>query len=258
MSGSMEKNSVKPVVPGSSLTAERISPFLTAEWRDLVVLNFEIDRKLLEPYVPRGTEVDLWRDRALVSVVAFRFLKTRVKGFAIPFHTDFTEVNLRFYVRREAEEGIRRGVVFIKELVPRRAIAAVARLAYNENYFHAPLSHELKELGEKRFLKYGWKDRYGASAVSAETVGPPRPLAAGSESEFILEHYWGYSRARDGGTIEYAVRHPRWRAWENCEAALELAPGSYGPGFSTALQRAPVSAIVAEGSEISVHPGVRL
>src|SRR6187455_2734884 len=115
--------------------------FLTAEWRDLVMLNYEVDPAILLDLVPAGTELDLWQGRTLVSVVDFRFLRTRVLGLAIPWHIDFEEVNLRFYVRREASEGLRRGVVFVKEIVPRRAIAWLARLLYNENYVALPMSH---------------------------------------------------------------------------------------------------------------------
>src|SRR5262245_20887686 len=108
--------------------------FLTADWRYLVMINYEVDPEILHPYIPGGTELDQWQGRTFVSVVGFLFLRTRVLGLTIPFHHNFEEVNLRFYVRRRAIEGWRRGVVFIREIVPRWAIAAVAREFYNENY----------------------------------------------------------------------------------------------------------------------------
>src|SRR5262245_9199655 len=108
--------------------------FLTAEWRYLAMINYEVDPAILHPYIPRGTELDRWQGRTFVSLVGFLFLKTRVLGLWVPFHSDFEEVNLRFYVRRRAPDGWRRGVVFIREVVPRRAIATVARVFYNENY----------------------------------------------------------------------------------------------------------------------------
>src|SRR5918996_5117390 len=120
------------------------STFLTAEWRDLVMLNYEVDPQVLARRVPPGTELDIWQGRALVSVVGFRFLRTRVLGLPIPFHRDFEEVNLRFYVRRQAEDGWRRGVVFIKEIAPRWAIATVARVVYNENYAARPMRHRIE------------------------------------------------------------------------------------------------------------------
>ena len=45
---------------------------------------------------------------AYVSLVGFRFLNTRVLGVSIPFHRDFDEVNLRFYVRRNIGSEVRR------------------------------------------------------------------------------------------------------------------------------------------------------
>ena len=139
------------------------SRFLTAEWRDLVMLNYEIDPGILAGLVPAGTELDLWQGRALVSVVGFHFRRTRVMGVAIPGHSNFEEVNLRFYVRREGPEGWRRGVVFVKEIVPRFAIAWVARALYNENYVALPMRHAI--VGRSRAA------RSGASAISGGTTG---------------------------------------------------------------------------------------
>ena len=100
--------------------------FLTAKWHDLIMVNYEVDPKLLEPRVPLGTELDLQDGKCFVSLVGFMFLDTRVMEFLVPFHVNFEEVNLRFYVKRETEDELRRGVVFIKEIVPKSAIAAVA------------------------------------------------------------------------------------------------------------------------------------
>src|SRR4051794_21434553 len=131
--------------------------FLTAEWRYLAMLNYEIDPQVLLPRVPRGTELDLWQGRALVSMVGFRFLDTRVRGLSFPFHRDFDEVNLRFYVRRHPSDGARRGVVFIKEIVPRHAIAYIARALYNENYVCLPMRSELKTDQHSLRASYRWR-----------------------------------------------------------------------------------------------------
>ena len=74
--------------------------FLTAEWKQLLMLNFAVDPALLRPFLPAGTEIDSFEGRTYVSLVGFQFNDTRVAGFAIPFHRSFEEVNLRFYVRR--------------------------------------------------------------------------------------------------------------------------------------------------------------
>ncbi|MEM7048860.1 MAG: DUF2071 domain-containing protein [Acidobacteriota bacterium] len=236
-------------------------PFLTARWEDLILLNWACPQKLLEPLVPAGTELDPWQGENFVSLVGFRFLDTRVKGFAIPFHRHFDEVNLRFYVRRQAEDGeLRRAVVFVRELVPRRAIAAIARWLYNEPYSAVPMSSrgevDPESGGELRYL---WKTDGTYFGLSARAEGPARQLEAGSAAEFITEHYWGYTRQRDGGTAEYQVEHPPWRVWEAAEASFEGDGATlYGNAFGELLAQPPTSAFVAIGSEVAVYPGRRL
>ncbi len=233
--------------------------FLTAQWRDLLMLNYAVDPALLAPHVPAGTTLDLWKGEALVSVVGFRFVDTRVLGVPLPGHRDFEEVNLRFYVRREAAEGVRRAVVFLRELVPRRAIAWVARAWYNEPYRALPMRHSVTERASERSVRYEWREGRAWTGVAARTVGESSPLEPGSEAEFITEHYWGYTRQRDRGTVEYEVAHPRWRVWPALDAALsgDIA-ATYGEVFAPALASRPRSAFVADGSPITVYRPRRL
>lgn len=229
--------------------------FLTAEWRSLLMMNYAIDPAVLRPLVPHGVELDLWQGEALVSMVGFLFLDTRVLGLPIPFHRNFEEVNLRFYVRRETPEGWRRGVVFVREIVPRQAIATLARVLYNEPYLACATRHRLTAGS----CEYGWHFGGRWNEMSAEFSGEPGPLKEGSAEEFIFEHYWGYTRQRDGGTAEYRVEHPRWRAWKARAARLDCeAERLYGADFARALAAEPVSAFVAEGSPISVRIGARI
>ena len=229
--------------------------FLTAEWRDLALLNYEIDPEVLRPYAPAGTEVDLWDGRCFVSVVGFRFLKTRVLGAPIPFHRNFLEVNLRFYVRREVRDEIRRGVVFIKEIVPRRAIAWVARVLYNENYVALPMRHEVNGAS----ARYEWRFEGTWNGLSLATRGDWNIPGPESEAAFITEHYWGYAVQRDGSTLEYQVEHPRWRVAQAEDVELVCDAGRlYGDEFAEALSREPASAFLADGSEILVRRGRRL
>jgi uncharacterized protein YqjF (DUF2071 family) len=151
--------------------------FLTAEWRYLAILNYEIDPALLLPFVPKGTELDSWNDTTFASMVGFLFLDTRVLGMAIPFHRDFEEINLRFYVRHKAEDGWRRGVVFVKEIVPRTAIAWTARWLYNENYVALPTGHFILRSAAKpaniESVKYYWTYRGRTDFIALETRGEP-------------------------------------------------------------------------------------
>lgn len=230
--------------------------FLKAEWRHLAMLNYVIDPALLASRVPAGCELDFFAGRTFVSVVGFLFLDTRVLGVPIPFHRDFEEVNLRFYVRHKAEDGAwRRGVVFVKELVPRWAIAFVARTLYGENYEALPMRHELG----KDKLAYQWRRQGRWEGLSARFSGEPAFAPEEAEETFIAEHYWGYARQRGGGTVEYQVEHPPWRVWRATDASFEANVATlYGPEFVETLAGTPSSAFIAEGSEIIVRQGRRL
>lgn len=236
-------------------------PFLTARWRYLAMLSYPVAPEVVEPFVPRGTELDFWQGRTYVSVVGFLFLDTRVRGLGIPGHRDFEEVNLRFYVRRKGPEGWRRGVVFIKEIVPRFAIAATARLLYGEKYVSLPMRHSITGDPARGGMevRYGWRNRGRWNGIEAVVSGAPREAAPGSEEEFITEHYWGYSTLRGGGCVEYKVEHPRWRVWRLERPVLDCDVASlYGERFVETLAAAPSSAFLADGSEVTVYQGSRV
>ena len=233
--------------------------FLTAEWRYLAMLNYAVDPALLAPRVPRGTALDQFEGRTYVSLVGFRFLSTRVFGIPVPFHRNFDEVNLRFYVQRRESGGVKRGVVFIQELVPRRAIAAVARLAYHENYRSLPMTHQIEESGAGLSVQYAWRHEERANSLSVLATGSPRRMVEGCEEQFIAEHYWGYRRQPDNSTLEYHVDHPPWRVWQVTQAQFSGDAGVlYGAEFGSVLTRSPDSAVLAEGSPVKVHVGRRL
>ena len=238
-----------------SNTAMPKNTFLTAEWRHLAYANYECDPELLAPYVPSGTEIDLWQGRCYVSVVGLQFLKTKLLGLAIPFHRDFPEVNLRFYVRREVDGEVRRGVVFIKEIVSRHAVTSVARGVYNENYVTLPMRHEIKPDS----YRYEWRHKRTWNRLSVATHGEWNVPDPSSEESFVAEHYWGYAAQRDGSTLEYEVEHPRWRMAMADEVEFVCDVGRlYGEEFTEALSREPVSAFMAEGSAVVVKRGVRM
>jgi len=237
--------------------------FLTAEWRYLLMLNYTVEPDLLRPHVPGGVELDAWDGKTYLSMVGFLFLRTRVLGLWVPLHTNFEEVNLRFYVRRRTPEGWRRGVVFIKEIVPRRLIATVARVCYNEPYAAMPMRHcievENDRLQNGGSVEYAWRFQDRWNSLRATTIGAPLSPKEGSEEEFITEHYWGYTTQPNGGCKEYHVEHARWNVWRVREAALHCEIASlYGAKFTKPLGASPQSAFVAEGSPIVVSPGTAI
>jgi uncharacterized protein YqjF (DUF2071 family) len=178
---------------------------------------------------------------------------------AIPMYSNFEEVNLRFYVRRRVGSELRRGVVFIQETVPRRAIALVARVFYNENYVAVSMGHEIRTVGDGLSVGYRWQCGTGWDEIKVETTGNSGLPAEGSAEQFITEHYWGYAAQRDGGCVEYRVAHPAWKVWQVRQCAFDGdAEKSYGKEMAEVLAREPQSAFLAEGSAVTVMRGRRL
>ncbi|MFM9903147.1 MAG: YqjF family protein [Pyrinomonadaceae bacterium] len=229
--------------------------FLTAHWQDLIMANYEVDPTLLAGRVPRGTELDLENGKCFVSLVGFMFLDTRVLGIPIPFHINFEEVNLRYYVKREAEGEVRRAVCFIKEIVPRFAIATVARLMYGEPYECWRMAHERA----KTAVSYSWSkgDCHASLSVEIdESVGVP---ADGSHGEFIIEHYWGYTERGGGRVDEYKVEHPKWELFSVKDERIDVDFGRvYGEEFAFLTGQKPYSILLAKGSEVSVYKGKQI
>jgi uncharacterized protein len=219
------------------------------------MLNYEVDPALLAPLVPTGTTLDAFAGRTLVSVVGFRFLGTRLLGLPIPGHRNFDEVNLRFYVRRGVAGEVRRGVVFVRELVPRAAIAWLARRAYHEPYRAVPMRSLVPAAGAPPGrLVYAWRTGGRWQQVAATAAGEAAVPAQDSEAAFITHHLWGYTRQPDGGTVEYEVEHVRWGVWQAAAPTLDADVADlYGPAFVPVLARPPVSALIADGSPVVVY-----
>ncbi len=234
--------------------------FLSAEWRDLLMLNYEVDPACLQKYVPAGTELDSFDGKTYVSLVGFRFCRTKLLGsIPIPFHTEFEEINLRFYVKRREGSEIRRGVVFIAEIVPKRAIAFTARWFYGENYIRRPMAHRVLTNESKMEAEYSWRSGNECCKLQAHASGAPSLPTEGSLEQFITEHYWGYSRQQDGGTVEYHVSHIPWNVWSAHHAEFSGDTRDvYGDELSQLLTKDPASAFIADGSPVKVLRGCAL
>ena len=222
------------------------------------MVNYSVDEKLLYKYLPKRTEIDVRNDVCYVSLVGFMFLETRVRGVRIPYHVNFEEVNLRFYVRYKDKEEWKRGVVFIKEIVPRPALTFVANTIYKENYETMPMRHSWVEGKDELRVDYQWrKNRW--NSISVTTDNEARPIAIGSEEEFITEHYWGYTRISDERTSEYKVEHPKWDVYKTRNYLIDVDfHDVYGPDFAFLTTAKPVSVFLAEGSEIQVKHGKQI
>ncbi len=229
--------------------------FLTGEWRNLIMINYEVDPEILKPYLPAATKLDLWQSKALVSMVGFMFLNTRVLGIKWPGHVNFEEVNLRFYVRHFDGKVWKRGAVFISEIVPKHIIPIVANNIYNEHYQAMQMRNLTLKLDncDTAFL-YEWKLNNQWNQLGTVVGAEQQDIKKGSEEEFIFEHYWGYNRLNDRKTVEYQVEHVSWkiRPVKKFIFKADIA-GLYGKEFEFYLQKEPCSVFFAEGSEVAIR-----
>lgn len=232
--------------------------FLDAQWRKLVMANYAVDPEILKPYLPYNTQLDLWNGTCYVSLVGFMFVDTKVLRLKIPFHINFEEINLRFYVKHKHTAGEKRGVVFIKEIVPRPALTLVANLLYRENYETLPTRHSWVTDDDNLTVSYGWKKgSWNILKVIADKT--PVDLAEGSEEEFITEHFWGYTKISNTATSEYEVAHPRWQLYPVKKYDIDVDfEKVYGSDFAFLKNEKPLSVYLAEGSEILVRQGGKI
>lgn len=234
--------------------------FLKAEWRKLAFINYSIPPEVLEPYVPEGTELDLWNGKCYISLIGFLFQNTKLLGrLKVPFHVNFEEVNLRFYVKREVNGEKRRGVVFVKEMVPKPAITIVANTLYNEHYQAVPMRHSWKLQSDPFRVHYSWKAGGRWHDFSVRARAEPEPIPENSDVEFITEHYWGYNRVSANETVEYRVTHPRWWHYPVVDYHLNVDfERTYGPDFAFLNEEEPASVMLPEGSAITVESREKL
>lgn len=247
-------------------------PFLTARWANLVIASYAVPPAMLAPYIPVGPEGDTLepdtrddlmpgakKPSAFVSLVGFEFQQCRVWGVAWPGHTNFAEINLRFYVRTTGSR--QRGVVFIREFVPQRMIAWAAKRFYNEPYVAAPVQASIAQDASRVSAEYRLDWPPGQPqfmrARGRKPVSRPGP---GSVEHWFKEHALGFGmrpargkRAARG--LAYEVIHPTWGVYpvEDYEVGFDFA-AVYGPdwGFLSGVQ--PVNVTLAVGSEVAVFP----
>jgi uncharacterized protein YqjF (DUF2071 family) len=227
-------------------------PFLTAEWLHVLGVTYAADAALLERHLPRGAEIDELDGTPRVSLVAFRFRHTRVRGVPIPLHVNFPEINLRFYVRLHGE----RAVVFIREFVPRPAISIVARVSYNEPYRTVRMREEVLErdglIGVRHRFGPGLRNRLEAWA------DPLAAVPAGDSAAYWLTHHaLGVGRARDGRARSYEVEHPVWALHEVRDLRVDVDFAAlYGPEWGHLAQDEPSHVTLAAGSAVSITAAV--
>jgi uncharacterized protein len=229
--------------------------FLRAEWNNLILANYAVPKELLLPYLPNKTELSSFEGKTFVSLVGFMFLNTKVWGLSIPMHSDFEEVNLRFYVKYNDHGEWKRGVVFIKEIVPKKAISFIANFLYGENYTTMNMKHSLTGSGENIEVGYEWNYKNTWNKISVIAGKRSRPIITGSRESFFADHYWGYSKYNDTKTFEYEVAHKPWETLNVLSYTIVCDFGFlYGNNFSFLNDVSPDSVLLTRGSDIKVYP----
>lgn len=225
-------------------------PFLTAQWRNLLVVTYPVADERLAGLVPAGVELDHLEGRARVSLVAFEFARTRVYGLPIPGHIRFPEINLRFYVRSGAD----RGIVFIREFVPRRAVSAVARARYNEPYVRIPMRSAAEPAVGDR-LRISHVFGRPASRIAAEADRQGTPPTEQSAEYWLTHHLFGFGQTRRGQGRQYRVEHPVWPLHPVRALTLDVDfAGLYGTEWAFLGDAEPGHVTFAAGSEVAVYP----
>lgn len=228
--------------------------FLKAQWENLALINYEIDHEILKNYIPKGTEIELWNGKCYVSLVGFMFKNVKLLGLKIPFHINFEEVNLRFYVKSFENNEWKRGVVFIKEIVPKQALTFVANTIYKEHYQTLSMKHSIQESTDSTEFTYEWKTANKWNSILIETEKNETEIEINSEAEFITEHYFGYTKINENKTFEYEVKHPKWQQLKDINTKIDVDfKATYGKEFEFLENQKPVSVLLAIGSEISVE-----
>ncbi len=227
--------------------------FLSAQWEHLIMANYAVNPECLKPFIPAGLELDAHQGNIYVSLVGFMFKNTRLFQIPIPFFGSFEEVNLRFYVKRETEHGLRRGVVFINETVPYRAVAWLANKLYKEHYTAIPTKHSIEQAAGMKHIRYEWKCNKKWNSLAVEASSAEILMIPGSVEEFIFEHYYGYTKINAFDTEEYEVKHPRWSVSTVLSSAVDCDFNAmYGAPFSFLSQQKPDSVMLAAGSSVRV------
>jgi uncharacterized protein len=234
--------------------------FLTAAWKNLIMANYAIEPAVLTPFLPAFTELDDYNGNYFVSLVGFMFEDVKIKGISIPFHTHFPEVNLRFYVRHRGSDGtIKRGVVFISEIVPKPAIAWVANTIYKEKYAAAAMQYAVEITNTGFVFDYSWRWKGRNNSIKATVSANGAPMPEGSKEQFIFEHYYGFSSVTDTLTNQYTVEHPSWNVYPVERYTIDCNfEQLYGTAFACLDNASPASVFVADGSAVAIRQKLQI
>lgn len=228
---------------------------LRAEWNNIIMANYAVPKELLLPYVPYKTELDFFESETYVTLAGFMFLNTQMLGFDIPFHSNFEEVTLRFYVKSTRGLAAKRGVVFIKEIVPKYAITLLANTVFGQNYMTLKMKSFHQDMGDHMETAYEWKHLDKWNKLTAKAGKRSTPIRQNRFNEFIADHYYGFRKNGETKTYQYEVEHELWETFNVIDYSVNCDFGSlFGNEFSILNKEKPKSVFMLKGSEIRIHP----
>ncbi|PCJ93196.1 MAG: hypothetical protein COA50_14260 [Flavobacteriaceae bacterium] len=222
--------------------------FMTGNWEDLIISTFEIDKNILEKYLPYDTELDLYHGKALLSTVAFTFSKVSFYGIKVPFHQQFGQLNFRIYVKSKIDGE--KGVVFLKEFAPKPLIAFVASTFYNEPYQYKKIRSTKSILENQINMEYAYKNIHIQATANRLT----RSLKENTLEHFIVDRYIAFIKGSETKTYQYTIGHKPWKLYNvktsyTDDSVLSLLPHE----FNNAKL---ISTYFVDGSEVTVRKGV--
>jgi len=228
--------------------------FLKANWENIIMANYEIDPKILLPYLPKGVELDLYNGKAYVSLVGFMFKKTKLFNISIPWFGTFEEINLRFYVIRKVGNKVKRGVVFINETIPYPIVAWMANKLYKEHYTVVPTKHEIKIENDHKKVHFEWLFNKKWNSIYVEATTESNVMDKASLEKFIYDHYYGYTKIDEDETEEYKLQHPSWLVNQVLDYKIDCDfKAMYGKSFSVLNNAKPNAVFIAEGSSVAIE-----
>jgi hypothetical protein len=225
---------------------------MTASWKRLINMTYAVSPELLLPHVPAGVTLDCIDGKAFVGLVPFSFENVTMNRLRIPFHQSFPEINLRFYVKHR----LGRGVVFLRECAPKRAVVWLARKKYNEPYCCKKMKEKVRMFTDGTFSVAHslWSNGIKNTVEVTARTTPVFP-DKNSSAHYFKELELGFGIAHNKQTMLYRIHHPEWEVFPVVSYALNMNFGAvFGEKWAFLSAEKPLDVSLVKGSAVTVAP----
>ncbi len=241
--------------PGQFVT--KTKPLLKAQFTDLVAINFPVEERILQPFVPKGLELDYYNGETYVSLIAMMLKRIKIWGLPFSLVPASPELSLRFYVRRDVRGQLEKGACLIKDYVAGSTAAWFLESQFKTEFARMKIKCRSSGFSADTTpeVEYRWQvdDNWNNLRVRARSR---IDSAADNKVGFILEHnhYFG---TYAGATVAYRVERPQWEVWDAAQANFTCDVSQlFGKKFVKSLSKRPASVFVTGGSLVTVHKPV--